>query len=149
MAQRSFLAIVFLVCCSTRSNLPHASGVALGARVPCRLANGELYVIAAAQTAPGCEVTVNGIRYFVASIDHRHVAYVSTRDPLFATPEGVRVGDSLSDVRGKGGSVVLPETGWRFFSRLPSGWNTVFAGIPSTEATEPTSGEVVEFFLRE
>lgn len=123
----------------------------IGSAMPCEPSPNERYVIASAQTAPGCGVRAGGIMYFVATIDGRTVAYISTRDPRFITPEGLRVGSTGLEVTEKGGSQVLGETGWRYFARLPSGWCAMFPGIPGIsveELTPPETSTVYEFFKR-
>lgn len=96
-------------------------------------------MISSAAFAPGCDVVVAGVNFFVASNDGKMIEYIKTSDPGFVTPEGLSVGSSVDDVRRAGGGEVLGEYGWAFYSRLPSGWRAVFSGMPDHE--EPrTSG---------
>jgi len=128
------LPLVLVTACSgTRSSAPPV----LGGELPCELEDGTRHGVSSAQTARGCEVLADGVRFFVASVDGRKVAYVKTSDSHFITPEGLKVGSSLEDVRGAGGSAVVAEAGWAFFSELPSGWRAMFAGLPDHGAPRP------------
>jgi hypothetical protein len=90
----------------------------------------------------------------VASVDGRKVAYVKTSDSHFITPEGLKVGSSLDEVRRAGGSAVVAEAGWAFFSDLPSGWRAMFSGLPDHGAPRPdglvpnVAGSTVVAFTR-
>ena len=104
---------------------------------------------AAAQMYPKCEIVIAGARFTVAG--RAHVSFMETTDTAFSTPEGVHVGMTLAQVRALGATDVRAETGWRFYARLPSGWNTSFAGVPSVTlpAELPHDAVVTSLFMRE
>ena len=129
------VAAGFLAGC--RSVAPQRPGAPrMGARLPCRPDPGMIYGFSSADMGPGCTVTVDGIRYFVAGYAGR-VAYIRTRDPAFESPEGLTVGASLEQVRAVGGTERIGEVGWAFYSRLPSGWRAEFAGFPDNGPLRP------------
>jgi hypothetical protein len=109
-----------------------------------------LYVISSAQVAPGCGTVVGGVSYLVASIDGKSIAFIRTSDTGFVTPEGLRIGSSVEDVRRAGGGEVLGEIGWAFYSKLPSGWRAVFSGLPEPRNTgafpNDAGASVIAFF---
>jgi hypothetical protein len=138
------LAVILASASCTAADAP-----VVDARVPCRLVRSNQIVIAAAQTAPTCRYLVNGVPFVVGSLDGQTVAYVSTTNSDFRTPEGVHVRSVLGDIAETGGSPVRSEAGWRYFSRLPSGWCAVVEGIPDSASNEPSKdAPVVELFIR-
>lgn len=138
-------------CLSTAGS--RTSPPKVGGRLPCEF-EGTHYGISSAQIAPGCTVTIAGITYFVASLDRRHVAYIQTADSRFVSPEGLRVGSSLQDVRNAGGGERVGERGWKYFSNLPSGWRAEFTGMPDHGEPRPNDllsnvpGDTVVSFSR-
>jgi len=120
----------------------------LGQVMPCLADKSRLTVIASGQMASGCEVVVNGIEFFVASIDLRSVDYISVDNPRFVTKEGAHVGSSVAEVQQLGGQW-WEETGWGFHARLPSGWEAALAQGPTmTDGKLPKYGSVQWLFKR-
>jgi hypothetical protein len=99
--------------------------------------------ISPSQTAAGCTASLAGIHYFLATMDGRTVAFVSTQDALFRTPEGIAIGSSLADVQAAGGSPVVALPGWAYVARLPSGWTAHFPGVPGVMGVAPTPDSLV------
>jgi len=89
---------------------------------------------AAAQEWPSYEVKDHGSVFVIALDTTDTVRYISTSDPSFATPEGIRVGSTVEAVRRAGAAAPTPELGWASHTMLPSGWHAAFlegAGIDS------------------
>jgi hypothetical protein len=101
----------------------------LGREMPC--IPSEMHMIGPSQLVKACEVRGSGFVFFAGTLDGTYVTLVFTHDAAFVTPEGIRVGSTLADVRNTGGSDVLAFRGWGYASTLPSGWNVVFSQIPS------------------
>src|SRR5690242_15694716 len=93
--RKTLVAMWLALACSSQRSSQKSLPILVGSPMPCRVTANEQYIVASAQTAAGCEVVKSGIRYFVATINGRDVAYVSTNDTSFQTPEGLRVGDDL------------------------------------------------------
>ena len=105
----------------------------IGDPMPCIPSDTMMYMIRSAQLAWGCEIVVDGAKFFVGTIDKKRIAYISTEDHLVTTPEGIHVGNRLDDVLHANGSEIIAEPGWGYFSRLPSGWNALYAGVPGLD----------------
>ena len=101
--------------------------------MPCMPSDTIMYMIKSAQLAWVCEIVVDGAKFVVGTIDKKRIAYISTEDHQIMTPEGIHVGDSFDVVRHANGSEILAEPGWGYFSRLPSGWNAVYSGVPGLD----------------
>ena len=133
--------------CPTESDFPR-----LHDQMPCSQSD-TLWAIAAAQTARGCEVVRGGVKFFVGTIDGKTIAFVSTRDIQFHSPEGIQVGHTHQNVLNAGGSNVSVEPSWGYYSHLPSGWNAKYGGVPGVESVGGiaiTRDSVIqELFLRD
>jgi hypothetical protein len=99
--------------------------------------------ISPSQFAAGCTASLAGIQYFLATLDGRTIAFVSTQDALFRTPEGISIGSSLADVQAAGGSPVVEILGWAYVAHLPSGWTVHFPGVPGVTGVAPTPDSLV------
>jgi len=104
------------------------------------------YVAASAQTWPSCQVVYTGITYIVGVDSDGDIRFIETSDSKFVTPEGLRVGSSLAQLRAAGGSGPWGERGWGHQARLPSGWSARFAGLGEGDLTE--QAPVMSFFKR-
>ena len=126
----------------------------IGDRIPCGPVDSIVYAIASAQLSHGCKAICGGIPFFLATNDWITISYISTRDSSFSTPDGVRVGQSYERVRWLGGSQIVPEIGWAYYSYLPSGWCAKYSGFPGGTSTDsrfilaPCDSVVCEIFLR-
>lgn len=76
-----------------------------------------------AQTWPSYDVVAGGVTYTIGVDDSARVRFLATTDRAFRPPEGLKIGDSLEQVRPvvKDESIRL-ERGWGHFIALPSGW---------------------------
>jgi hypothetical protein len=101
--------------------------------MPCNPPDTIQFAISSAQFARGCNAIYSNMKFFVATIDRSHISYISTRDSLFRTPEGIHIGSNLKDVMQAGGNDIIEETGWAYYSRLPSGWRVKYSGILKTD----------------
>ena len=54
------------------------------------------------------------------------INYISTSDPAFVTPEGIKVGDSAEKVLKISKAEVVKANDYVFYIRLPSGWRAEF-----------------------
>jgi hypothetical protein len=121
--------------------------------MPCNPADSIQWIIASAQTAQGCEINRDGVRFFVATIDHKRISYISTEDGNFVSPEGIHVGNSRDDVLKAKGTEMIAELGWAYYSKLPSGWCVRYAGMPGVDSlggqTLHRDSTVVGFFMKQ
>ncbi|HET7228663.1 MAG TPA: hypothetical protein VFJ16_01540 [Longimicrobium sp.] len=85
----------------------------------------EYLLVSPSQLLPSSRVRFQGVLYTVA-VQGDTVVHVSTADPGFSSPEGLRVGDSLQKVREHGGGEPGLMPGWGYTSALPSGWYAAF-----------------------
>jgi len=83
-------------------------------------------------------VTFQGVLYDIdVACESGVVVWVATRDPKFATPEGVRIGSKITHALDRG-AVVMPEKDSLCRLQFPSGW---VADVPC----ESLSGTLTEF----
>ena len=109
----------------------------------------EQLLIASAQTAAACDVTLDGLTFIVARDAHSRIIYVAVSDPRYQTVEGIHPGSSLADVLKTGAREPLPELGWAFHTRLTSGWNAAFVNGPEmTRKPLPRHSKVLWLFKR-
>ena len=137
------LSILLALGCSSPSSVPE-----LGDRLV--LPSGsDLLLVASSQTWPHKEFKVSGITYDIASDDKNLVAYVSTQDPSFRTPEGLGVGSTLEQTLATGAKSPWAEPGWAFHTRLPSGWSAAFvSGRGMTDSPLQPNSKISWFFKR-
>ena len=122
---------------------------ALGSRLPFPVNPEHLEMTAAASLDPACLISVGNVVFTVAVSPEGIVKYVATTDASFNTPEGVHVGSLVAQVRSAGASDPLPELGWGFYTRLPSGWHAAFAnGKSLSEPPLPSNAAVTWLFKR-
>jgi hypothetical protein len=141
--------LIVLHSCASGQHDQAFQDLELGVAIPCEADPTQLFLIAASQMSPGCEAVIDESRFYFAANQGGTVAFISTRDPRFFTPEGVSVGSTLKEVLGAGGNEVIAEPGWGFYSRLPSGWAARFSGVPGVSGAPPnTNSTAVEVFLR-
>jgi hypothetical protein len=117
--------------------------------MPCRAESGSSVATAAGRITPACLAMDGSLFFVVASADGRRVSYAATTNQAFRTPDRIRVGDTLARVQARGGSPVVAEQGWAYFSRLRSGWCARFAGVPGRDPAPEESAPVVELFIRQ
>jgi hypothetical protein len=141
------LSLCIIVACSAGVRVP-STLPEIGQRMPCQVSKTNIYMISSAQLSPGCEVKVGGITFFFASNDRNRIVYLSTEDPSFSTPEGIRVGSVLTDVLSSGGGEVLAEGGYAYYCRLPSGWYAQFPGIPGVLGEPPVNTSKVQVLFK-
>lgn len=120
----------------------------LGGPMPCDADPSSAVPISAIRSLPACLTTVSGMFFAVASSDGQRVAYIATSAPAFKTREGVRIGMSLREVRSHGGSAVVAEPGWGYYSKLRSGWNARFPGKPGEAPMPDADARVSELFRK-
>ncbi len=106
----------------------------VGDPMPCAFPDSISYGISSAQFAYGCKFTFDRIRYFVATTDKSRIAYVSTQDTSFRSPEGIHIGSTYQDVRRIGGTEIIAELSWAYYSQLPSGWFAQYSGFPGADS---------------
>jgi hypothetical protein len=75
---------------------------------------------------PAYVVETSGGNYEVG-VRRAQVHYVQTADKRFRTPENLRVGSSLADVRRVVREDVTYDPGWAYWVRLPSGWSAALS----------------------
>ena len=148
------VALTVLLGChtSTPADFPQwqhvqvASYPALGTLLPACKDSRIQIAAASAQTWRACMVTYAGIEYTVGVDKEGTIHFLDTSDPGFATPEGLRVGNSLAQVVAAGAwKPVHPEIGWGYHTKLPSGWSVYFG---HWDAKELPSDATVEMFFK-
>jgi hypothetical protein len=97
----------------------------LGSRNPFSGRYEYQLLVSPSQTLPAYDVRFQGVLYTFA-VQRDTVVHLSTADPRFQSPEGLRVGDSLQKVREHGGGQPSLMPGWGYQSALPSGWYAAF-----------------------
>ena len=129
--------------CSSPSVVP-----GLGAHLT--LPSGSNYLlVSSAQLWPHQEMEFSGIKYDIATNDKSQVAYISTSDPNFHTPEGLFVGSTLEQVLTAGAKTPWREPGWAYHTPLPSGWSAAFvSGRGMTDSPLLPTSKVAWFFKR-
>ncbi len=111
--------------------------------------NPTLLLINSGQFYPKVDVSINHITYTIAYDNNQIIKYVSTSDSKFVTPEYVRTGDPLSQVKKQTESELLAERGWAFFIHLKSGWYAAFTqGATLTEGDLSSDAKVQWLFKR-
>ena len=109
----------------------------------------EQLLVASAQTAPACDVTLDGATFTVARGANSRIIYVAVSDTRYRTLEGIHPGSSLADVLKAGAPEPLAEVGWAFHTRLASGWNAAFVNGPNmTREPLPPHSKVLWLFKR-
>jgi hypothetical protein len=130
-----FIAFVLIVagCQSRDQSTPPRLGEKFEINGP-----KKLRMIASAQLSPFTEITRGGVKYTVAVDKSGKAIYIDCADKSFRTPEGLGPDATLVQVLSAGGSAVVEEPGWAYYSVLPSGWHALFYGFR-------VDGEKVEF----
>jgi hypothetical protein len=146
------VALTALLGChsSMRTDIPQwqhvqvASYPALGTLLPGCVETSRMEITAAsAQTWRACKATYEGIEYTVG-VDKKGTIHFLQTD-AFATPEGIRVGNSVAQVVAAGAWKPGPELGWGYHTQLPSGWSAYFG---HWDAKELPSDATVEMFFK-
>jgi len=78
-------------------------------------------------TSGVCRVNSQGVSFLMSTINCRVWGY-STRDTAFISPEGIRMGQTIKEIRVAGGTEINREVKHGFVSQLPSGWWVSFEG---------------------
>jgi len=138
------MILALLLACSGPTTVPE-----LGDSYPIPNRSFEM-MIASAQAWPYEEVLISGIKYGVAvNKTTGKVAYVSTQDSKFKTPEGLSVGATLEQVLATGAEKPWGEPGWAYHAKLPSGWSAAFiVGRGMTDGPLQPTSKVSWFFKR-
>lgn len=100
----------------------------LGAAPPPKIPSEFRILAGSSQLSPAYRVRYQGVVYDVGTNQEGKIAFISTSESSFVTPEGIRKGDRLEKVRKLTG-IKEPaswEPGWSCFIRLRSGWNAAF-----------------------
>jgi hypothetical protein len=71
---------------------------------------------------PAYILWVGEVLFDVAVDEEGRVLYLSTSHPSFESPEGLRVGSGLDEIRAAGAGDFAPDHGWACYADLPSGW---------------------------
>jgi len=114
----------------------------LGAIVPLRNAPTQYWLTGAGQMSPSVSVAFDNVQYVIALDSLQRIRYIETTDESFRTRDGLRIGNTATDVMTAGGSAPIDEAGFGRYSRLQSGWNAHYG----TGADEQM---VISFFKRE
>ena len=78
------------------------------------------------QTFSKYNVLVKGIKYEIGVDSEKTIAFISTSDENFSTPENIRVGMGLMEALQISHADMLIEKGWASYLTLKSGWNAAF-----------------------
>ncbi len=82
-----------------------------------------LMMVSSSNIVPFFEFEYRGVRFTVAAEYEDRFDFLSTADPRFETPEGIRVGMTLSEIQALVDLPVEEERGYSCYVKLPSGWN--------------------------
>jgi hypothetical protein len=103
---------------------PHLTTLELGDPLPRDAsALGEMLMISPGQISQKFLWTNNGVRYALCADNQNRIQFLSTSSTRVATPEGVKVGQTLLELRNIEDSYLIHWRGWGYLVALPSGWN--------------------------
>lgn len=86
---------------------------------------GPYQITGPSNMEPVYEIQVLTVPFQIAQSTER-IDYVSTSSPDFTTPEGIRVGMTMAEVRKQVGGELREEHGWGCYMELESGWRAGF-----------------------
>ena len=100
----------------------------IGSTLPNKFLNkykaSQMIRISSKETVPGYNVKMKGIEYKIGVNENNAIFFISTEDPEFLTPEGVKAGMDFSDaLKISPNSSVILERGWIGYLPFKSGWN--------------------------
>jgi hypothetical protein len=110
--------VVFVGCAPNLTNLEPGDPLPKDAS-----ASGEMLMISPSQVSPKFQWDHKGVRYTLCADDQDRIQFLSTSSTHVATPEGVRVGQTWSQLRNVKGCHLILWRGWGYVVTLPSGWN--------------------------
>ena len=91
-----------------------------------------------------------GIIFSIAFDTERFVRYICTTDRNFITPEGIRIGSTVAEVKRMIDTEIIPEQGWGYHVQLKSGWRVAFGqGDSMTEGELKNETRVRWIFKRQ
>jgi hypothetical protein len=145
-------------CEETRIELPEAPRI--GMRVDNPPPACTHTIAGASQTWPNYATKVDGVEYSIGIDDDGDekdlIRFISTTDPAFAPPEGLRIGASPAEaLKAAPGQEIVLENGWGNYVRLPSGWMAFIDDSNPPEdlnlGTRPLgpNARVTMFFMRD
>ena len=102
----------------------------LGSRFPISLRDGYVPAFAGGVRCPYVTRTYGGITFKLAVDPDEILVFISTQDPGFRTPDGLRVGATQDEALAAGGGAIIREAGFPPFSHLPSGWYALYPERP-------------------
>jgi len=144
IAAPCLLVCLFLGACvsSPQPSMVFNKEPQLGATVPLRDAPSRLWLTGPSQMSDSYLVSFDKVRYIIAVDPLQRIRYIETTDESFRTRDGLRIGNTATEVMTAGGSAPINEAGFGRYSHLQSGWNAHYG----TGADEQT---VISFFKRE
>jgi hypothetical protein len=146
-----FMALFFVIFVSCVGSFRpiEPQQLVIGGTLPCTTnENTEETMISSGQFAPFCTVRSDGVIFTIASVDRKTIAFISTNDSTFVSPEGVAIGVELNELKAKYGLPLRVETGWAFYIVLPSGWCASFPQDTTKGIIEPASNAKVSWFFK-
>lgn len=117
-----FYLLLIISICSCSINYKNVS---IGDKVYFRFMKKTKYNITHGYYKKHYIAKENGVEYQLSLDDKGYVAAVYVYDNTFRTPEGYKVGDSLSKIQSETG-LSLIETYWIDYIELASGWQAIF-----------------------
>lgn len=106
-------------------------------------------MISPSQFVVGYKVFCEGIHYDIGLNSENRVCYISTNDTAFTTNEGLRIGNTLSDVKEVSNQKITKELGWAYYLKLNGGWHAAFVeGESMTDEPLSEDSEINFFFKR-
>jgi hypothetical protein len=123
-----FLAIIFLLLV-VASCIKTNDDVDLGKTITqFNVTDSALIAISHAQYRICYKIIWEQSEFAVALNDQKRINFISTKDPKFSTPEGVRVNMTYEDLlKIDSNAQVIEERGWATYVVLESGWKAGFA----------------------
>ncbi|GJQ61108.1 MAG: hypothetical protein SCALA702_01610 [Melioribacteraceae bacterium] len=111
-----------------------------------------LILASSAQTWEAHEILVNNTKYTLGISNDYRVKHISTVDSDFISPEGLKIGDSISKISNKESLNIKEERGWGIYGTLDSGWFVFLGGVPGSDSINMqnvlTEGKISMFFKR-
>lgn len=100
--------------------------------------NPDRIAVSPAQMAILYNGRTDSMEYSIGTDDRGRIIFIRTTEPSFVSPEGVKIGTTVSQLLSDAKLRVTEETGWAWYVPLPSGWN---AQLMSPESdTDPLGG---------
>lgn len=104
-------------------------------------------MISSGQFASAKLIYIQGCKFDIV-LNNDDTTYVGTLDKKFITPEGYSVGKKFGDLPRNIQRDLIKESGWAYYSHLPSGWNLGFCEGSSCTGNYPKKESTVKWIFK-